>query len=335
MHVVTPPPRKTSSESDTSLPTVSIVLPTLTEREFITDCLHSLFSQHYRNIVEVLVVDGGSKDGTREIVERFGDPIRLLDNPTGTTAAAMNIGIDAAKGNVIVRVDPNAVYDPDHVTKNVSALLDTGADHVAGSISPVGTASFSRAVAALAKMKGIGTVADTAYLGCWWTSTLRDLEGYDEESLQWAAEDDELNLRILKRGGKVIEEPEIGSASFLSSTPLGLARQYHNDGIGKASTLWKHKGLRTLRPLAPAMLVLATVGGFVVGRGPSRFLIPLTHSLFAGLVATKAARAPGVQLHRAAQAVSLMHWSHGAGFWRGLSWALRGRPFNNRSQGRG
>src|SRR4051794_37736095 len=91
--------------SAVTVPTVSVLLPTLNERGFIRDCLDSLLAQDYPAVVEILVIDGGSDDGTREIVSGDAAPVRLLDNPRVTAAAAMNIGIEAAKGDVICRAD--------------------------------------------------------------------------------------------------------------------------------------------------------------------------------------------------------------------------------------
>jgi len=319
-------------------------LPTHTERSYIVDCLDSLKVQDYPAVIEVLVVDGGSSDGTREIVESYGSRVRLVDNPRVTAAAAMNIGIAEAVGDVVVRVDAHALYLPNYVSSSVRALLETGADNVGGAMTAVGTTKFGRAVAAVTSMKsGVGNGAfhyaterqdaDTAFLGCWWTEKLRDLGGYDEESLQWAAEDHELNFRILQGGGRVVLDPEIRSVYFPRDSAKALAQQYHNYGIGKASTLHKHKRLPTLRPLAPAALVAASVAGGLFGRGVCRLAIPCLHMLFVSRSGIQASKEPGVALYRAIRALAIMHWSYGFGFWRGIARALSGKPFDNRPRG--
>ena len=103
-------------------PPVTILLPTLNERAFVHDCLETLSGQDYPCIDEILVVDGGSTDGTRDIVERFGGVVRLVDNPKVTAAAAMNAGIAAARNEVIVRADAHTIYASDYVTASVASL---------------------------------------------------------------------------------------------------------------------------------------------------------------------------------------------------------------------
>ncbi|MDH3707888.1 MAG: glycosyltransferase family 2 protein, partial [Acidimicrobiia bacterium] len=254
---------------DTAEPTVSIVLPTHTEIGFIRDCLDSILAQDYPAIVEVLVVDGGSQDGTRDVVADATDPIRLVDNPRVTAAAAMNIGIDEAVGDVIVRMDAHALYAPDYVRRCIEVLVETGAANVGGLMRPLGVSAFGRAVAAATSTPwGVGPGAfhyaderrdvDTVFLGCYWRSALIELGGYDEENLQWAAEDHELNFRLTQKGGRITLDPLIRSVYFPRSSPAGLSRQYRNYGIGKMSTLWKHRRLPTWRPLVPAALVVSS-----------------------------------------------------------------------------
>ena len=112
--------------------TVSIVLPTLNERGFIRDCLDSLGAQDHAGIVEILVVDGGSDDGTVEIAEAVGGRVRVLRNPRRTAAAGLNRGIQAAVGDVICRADAHTLYAPDYVRRCVEVLRATEADNVGG-----------------------------------------------------------------------------------------------------------------------------------------------------------------------------------------------------------
>jgi len=319
---------------------VSIVLPTFQERAFVVDCLRSLLAQQGPKIVEILVVDGGSTDGTRDLVEKFGAPVRLVDNPRVSAAAAMNVGIAAAVGSIICRADAHTIYAPDYVDRCVAVLEETGATNVGGRMTPVGTTRFGRAVAAVTSHPfGMGPGAfhyatdrrqvDTVYLGCWRRQDLVDLGGYDEDGLQWAAEDQELNLRIRQAGGRVVLDPSIRSWYFPRDTPRALARQYHNYGIAKASTLVKHHTLPTWRPLAPAALVAVTAIG-IVARKPVALAPAVAHLALCGGLGLRLSKEPGVDPARAAAATAICHWTYGAGFWRGLLRVLTGRGFDRR-----
>ena len=323
---------------------VSVVLPTLNERYYIRDCLDSLLAQDYAGLVEILVVDGGSTDGTREIVAAEGKPVRLVDNPRVTAAAAMNIGIGEAKGDIVCRADAHTLYHRDYVSKCVQVLSETEADNVGGPMRPVGTTSFGRAVAAATSSKfGIGPgrfhylerreEVDTVYLGCWHRATLERLGGYDESRLQWAAEDQELNFRLRKSGGRIVLDPQIRSTYFPRDTASGLARQYRNYGMAKASTLAKHHGLPSFRPLAPAALVAVSVLGALRGRGWARVAVPVAHAAACVATAVPRGRDPGVAPHRVAGAFAICHWAYGFGFWSGMLRILRGQSFDTRPRG--
>ena len=326
-------------------PPVTILLPTLNERAFVTDCLDSLSAQDYPCVDEILVVDGGSTDGTRDIVQRYGSHVRLVDNPRVTAAAAMNTGLAEARNDVIVRADAHTLYAHDFVSRNVEALLRTGAAVVGGPMHAVGITPFGRAVAAVTSSPfGVGPgrfhysdrveEVDTVYLGTFRKATVIDAGGYDDENLQWAAEDQELNFRIRRRGGRIVLDPSIRSQYFPRQTPRALARQYQNYGLCKASTLAKHKTLPYWRPVAPAVLVGASAAWatfFLVRRRPISALLPLIAYLVgASAVAMRLSRERGVAPHRALGALAICHWCYGAGLWRGLGRIVTGRPFDNR-----
>ncbi len=320
-------------------PTVSVVLPTLDEREHITDCLESLLRQDCGDVVEILVVDGGSTDGTRELASVRGAKVRVLDNPHVSAAAAMNVGITAARGDVICRADAHTLYETDYVSRCVAVLHETGAANVGGRMRPIGTTSFGRAVAAVTSSRfGVGPgrfhyadercEVDTVYLGCWLRSTLQEAGGYDEHALQWAAEDQELNLRLRESGGAVVLDPAIRSWYFPRSTARGLGRQYRNYGLAKASTLRKHGRFPSWRPVAPALLVAATVVGLCSRRPTVRVAVPALHAAACATAAWKLSHDPGVAPHRAFAALEVCHWSYGVGLWAGLVRIARGQSFD-------
>jgi GT2 family glycosyltransferase len=213
---------------------------------------------------------------------------------------------------------------------------------------PVGTTSFGRAVAAVTSSPiGMGPgkfhyadepqEVDTVYLGAFRREVVQAVGGYDEVELQWAAEDQELNFRIRQAGGSIQLDPSITSWYFPRETPRALWRQYANYGVCKASTLKKHRTLPTWRPLAPAGMVAATAAWVVLcvlGRRPRWAPLPLiAYGAAAGAAALRFGRDPGVAPHRAFAVLAICHWGYGLGFWRGVWWILRGKPFQNRPSG--
>jgi glycosyltransferase involved in cell wall biosynthesis len=327
---------------------VTVILPTLNERAFISSCLHTLINQDYSNISEILVIDGGSTDGTQEIVRSFGGVVRLLDNPRMTAAAAMNIGISEATNDVFVRVDAHSHYEMDYVSKSVEAFVSAQAQVVGGPMRPVGTTPFGKAVAVVTSSPlGIGPgkfhysetrqEVDTVYLGIFDRDFVNKVGGYDEVNLQWAAEDQELNYRIRKAGGRIVLDPAIRSTYFPRDNPRSLARQYHNYGMCKASTLAKHKTLPYWRPLVPAFMVLGTICWmlFMVITGQYLFaLFPFVLYLVASSMAgVRLAREKEVAGTNVSLALTICHWGYGVGFWRGVLRIVTRRKFDSKPKG--
>ncbi len=340
-----PSPSTTSpgADSHVSLPPVSVVLPTLNERHHIRDCLDSLLAQDYPNLSEILVVDGGSSDGTVELVQSIGAPVRLVENPRVTAASAMNIGLAEATNDLIVRVDAHTLYATDYVAASVDALQTSGADWIGGQMRAVGVSVFGRAVAAVTSSPfGVGpgrfhyaTEAqdvETVYLGTFDRTIVAEVGGYDEVDLQWAAEDQELNFRLRRAGRRVRLDPSIRSWYFPRQTPRALWRQYFNYGMCKASTLQKHRQLPYWRPLVPAAMVAGVAGVAVAGVAQRRWSWVLGPSVayLVGIapIAVRLGEEPGVAPHRAFGAIAICHWSYGLGFWCGMGRILRRQPFD-------
>lgn len=328
---------------------VSVVLPVRNERGFLRDCLDSLVAQDYSAIVEILVLDGSSDDGSAALAETVDPRVRVVPNPGVTAASAMNLGLREASCDLIVRADAHTLYAPDYVRRSVEAIEVSGADWVGGPMRPVGVTVFGRAVAAVTTSPfGVGpgrfhysteaSDVETVYLGTFDRKIVIEVGGYDEDRLQWAAEDQELAYRLRKAGRRIRLDPSVRSWYFPRETPRALWRQYRNYGICKASTLAKHRTLPYWRPLAPALLVGGTVGWVAVclAARRTRWLsaLPLIgYGAAAGAIAVRLGADPGVAPHRAFAALGICHWGHGIGFWQGIARIVRGRPFDTRPQG--
>src|SRR2546423_1762943 len=113
---------------------ISVILPCRNEERFIGPCLDSFLDTAWpKDRLELLVVDGMSNDRTRDIVGHYARKhpwIRLVDNPKRIVPTALNLGIKAATGDIIVRMDAHVVYPPEYLTKLVAALESSGADNV-------------------------------------------------------------------------------------------------------------------------------------------------------------------------------------------------------------
>ena len=104
-------------------PSVTVAIPVLNEAKHIERCLEAVLSQTYDNVVEVLVVDGGSTDGTRSLALSV-EGVAVLDNPRRIQAAALNVALEAAKGDVMIRVDGHCLPESDYIKRCVSDLED-------------------------------------------------------------------------------------------------------------------------------------------------------------------------------------------------------------------
>ena len=198
--------------------TVTIAIPARNEQRHLERTLASIEAQTYPDILEVLVADGGSTDRTRLIAEE--SPLtRVIHNPARHQAAGLNLIIDQAKGDVIVRVDAHCEIPPEYVARCVEALHATNAAMVGGTMVPVGEGATSRAVAAAMRSKvGAGPArfhtggdagwVDTVYLGAFPTDIARQVGGYDEGFV--TNEDAEFAIRMGRHGG-ICFEPGIFS----------------------------------------------------------------------------------------------------------------------------
>jgi len=269
-----------------ALPTVSIILPVLNEDAQLERCLRAVAEQSYPSIIEVVVADGGSTDGTRAVVSKFAK-VRVVDNPRRIRPAGLNTAIAAASGDIIVRVDARTALAFDYVERCVSDLERSGAAIVGGQMRYEADDARQRGiVAAMTSRLGAGPAAfrreggepryvDTVYLGAFRASTIREIGGYDE----WSGgnEDAELAWRAQRFGG-VYLDPSIMSY-YLGRDGLGsLARQFYRYGHNRARTIRKHPGSLSWRQLAvPALFVgiaspwrrqvLAAYAAIVFGRG--------------------------------------------------------------------
>lgn len=314
---------------------VSIVIPCRNEARFIGQCLESIIVNYYpRNRLEVLVVDGMSEDGTREIVRdcaKWQPCIRLLDNPKKVTPAALNIGIAHATGDIIMRMDAHSTYPPHYISGLVEWLDKLEADNVGGiwTTVPAAHTRMAEAIAlALSHPFGVGNayfrigvkeprLVDTVPFGCYRKEVFDRIGCFDERLVR--NQDIEFNARLRRAGGRVYLVPDIRSSYHCRSDLRQLWIQNFQNGRWNIYTLaltgwslsWRH------------FLPLGFVVG-LIGSGGLAFQFPAFAWLFvttivAYLLCAASASLGNSRGRRASSRVFLplvflvLHLSYGAG----------------------
>lgn len=299
-------------------PTVTVAIPVFNEERHVASCLDAVHRQTYAGIVEVLVIDGGSSDSTRDIVAaRPG--VELLANPRRIQSSALNVALARARGEIVVRVDGHCRIAPDYVERCVAALSGTGAAIVGGAMRPEAANPVQRGIAAAMRSRlgagparfhggGASGWVDTVYLGAYRTETALACGGYAEDLA--VNEDAEFAYRMSGHGGIWLDE-SIHSTYTPRSDLVGLARQFFRYGRSRAATARRHPGSLAPRQLAAPALVLGLVS-------PWRGVVAAAYLSVVGGRAVLLARHDAPAGAAMAGALPAMHLPWGLGFLLGL-----------------
>ena len=324
----------------TAAPGVSVIMPALNEEHHLADSVTAILASEYAGPIEVVLALGPSQDATDKVAHELAathPAITLVDNPSGRTSAGLNAAIDAARHDIIIRVDGHALIPADYVATAVRTLEDTGADNVGGIMGAEGDSDFERAVAAaMTSWFGVGGAAFhigghagpalTVYLGCFQRSALERVGGFDESMVR--AQDWELNHRIRATGGEVWFTPELHVTYRPRSSVKALARQYFQYGRWRREVTRRHPETISVRYLAAPATVAGVAIGAVIGVIGSTtqhhrlaalgWAVPVGYAL--GNLAASAwigrGESPAVRA-RIPAALATMHLAWGAGFLRG------------------
>ena len=252
-----------------NMPSVSLIIPCHNEKDYIESCVQSLLAQDLPGgNFEIIVADGLSNDGTRDILAWLAGEyacLRLVDNPGRIVSTGLNTAIRAARGKIIVRIDVHTLYAPDYVSQCIAVLQETGADNVGGPWVAHGTGYIGRAIAAAFQSPfAVGGArghnphytgpVDTVYLGCWRREVFDRIGLFDERLVR--NQDDEFNLRLSRAGGLIWQSPRIKSWYHPRSSLRSLWQQYTQYGYWKGAVIQKHSLPASVRHLVPAVFVL-------------------------------------------------------------------------------
>jgi len=255
-------------------PEISIIIPCYNEERFITGVLQRLVQQSCNGAYEIVIVDGRSTDATRQAIENFATAhsdvsLHVVDNPARNIPTALNLGIRAARGELIVRMDAHSAPSINYVARCAELLRQQRAAIVGmpWHIKPGSDSSMARAIAlgvshplgagdAKYRFSGSGSqFVDTVPFGAFHKSLWEDLGGFNEALL--ANEDYDFNYRTRKRGGKVLLDNEAHSDYFARSSLSELAKQYFRYGSWKARMVKLHPASIKLRQLIPPLFVMS------------------------------------------------------------------------------
>lgn len=309
------------------LPAISVILPVLNEESHLEGAVLSVLSQDYRGPLEIILALGPSRDRTNEIATKLASQdnrVKLLDSPTGKTAAGLNLALAASKSPVVVRVDGHAQIPSNYISLIVEILNKTGAVNVGGVMAAVGTTAFERAVAgAMRSPLGVGASrfhtggeageVDTVYLGAFRREALVAIGGFDERFTR--AQDWELNFRLRENGGVIYFDPRLHVTYRPRSSVGALAKQYFEYGRWRRVVSRRHSGTINYRYLAPPFALLGFSISLVLGvLLSSIFFIPaLVYLLFVVLASLKISTSVGEYLLLLV-VIPTMHFAWGAGF---------------------
>jgi len=229
---------------------ISILIPAYNEAAVIASSVERLLASDYPHL-EIIVIDDGSTDGTSGVVSaRFRDDARvaLITIPNGGKANAINTGLRQARGDVIVALDADTLFQPDTVSKLVRWFADPQVGAVAGNAKVGNRINIltrwqaleyitaqnleRRALAAL----GCITVVPGA-IGAWRRTAIEEFGGFPTNTL---AEDQDLTIAIQKAGHKVVFDSEAIAWTEAPATLRSLAKQRFRWSFGTLQCLWKH-----------------------------------------------------------------------------------------------
>ncbi len=260
----------------TAAESVSVVIPCYNEERFIGKALEQLTSQYDLKQFEIIVVDGRSEDGTRAVVEEFKRlrpdlSLVLLDNPARNIPTALNLGISAAKGSIIARIDAHAVPSEGYIRRCVEVLGQNtvGVVGMPCRVQPGAETRMAQAIAsAVSHPFGIGDAkyrlrdgglpqepVDTVAFACFRKPLWSELKGFNQSLL--TNEDYDFNYRVRLAGKDVILDRSGYCDYFARTTLAELAGQYSRYGGWKAQMVKLHPRSIKLRHLVAPVFVFS------------------------------------------------------------------------------
>lgn len=254
---------------------LSVICPFYNEERYVRQCVEGILSQDYPlQETEVFFVDGRSTDRSRELLEAYAAQypfIHILDNPQRIVPVAMNLALERAQGEVVIRLDMHATYAPNYFSALTRRLAELSADNVGCPVQTDVLRKTPRSLAireVLCNRLGVGDSlfrlgvqevreVDTVPFGCFPRSVFERFGKYDERLVR--NQDIELNKRILRGGGKIYLVPDTSCTYYARENFSALAKNNFLNGKWNLLTVYYTRELRSLslRHFIPLLFLLS------------------------------------------------------------------------------
>lgn len=324
---------------------VSVVIPCRNEQDYIEQCIETILDNGYRGELEVIAVDGRSTDCTRQVLRTLTERhsvVRVVDNPSGLTPVGLNLGIEAATGEVVVIMGAHCEAGPGYISTTVSRLLsDPTIGCVGGRTVPRAKGgALARAIAAVLQSRfGVGGAhyrvpttsirqVDTVAYGAYRRSVMLEIGLFDERLVR--NQDMEFNTRLRRAGYRIILDPSVEVSYRPRRSLKAFWRQNFGNGYW-AVLSWKMvPGSMSWRHFVPFLFASSVLLGTITGA----FFHPvglLTALVAVTYLAADAVEATRIALNRRDACLlatflvfPVLHVSYGVGSVLGFLFVLRG-----------
>ena len=241
---------------------ISIIIPVRNEIKYIRSCVESVINSDYpKDLVQLLIVDGGSIDGTRGVVAGYVKKykfIKMLDNKSQTAQTGINIGIQEANGSCLFVIGAHAEYPKNYFSSLAKALFDLGADCVGGVLNTdvKNKSKKSESIkSVLSDIFGVGNSVfrigseqimevDTVAFGCYRSDVFKKHGLFDERLIR--NQDIEFNKRIKNKGAKIYIIPSIVVTYYARDNFIDLAKNNYSNGLWNILTTYYTGTFRSL-----------------------------------------------------------------------------------------
>ena len=315
---------------------LTVICPIYNEEKYIDRCIESIIAQDYpKDDLEVLFVDGMSTDRTRAVISTYQAKypyLQIINNPDKIVPIAMNRGIEASSGEVIIRIDAHADYQPNYFSALVKRLVELDADDV-GTVCKTDVLNKTPKTLAIREVlsnkfgvgnsvfrTGISDVqqVDTVPFGCWKREVFEKYGKYDIRLVR--NQDIELSKRIIRGGGKIFIIPDSFCTYYARETYKALAKNNFGNGKWNILTVFYTGEINSLslRHFIPLLFVLSLIIPTIIGI----FWLPalcvalasiLAYVALVSTVSLKLAREKGLNVFRLILTFIILHLSYGCG----------------------